>query len=77
MGWLAATGGKRHGGKVGLRWTPYGDGDLNRVTRPKNIDPSHTIASIGGSDVGRIFEFRAANTFFVLWFDPKHDIVKG
>lgn len=69
------TGG-RPGNKGGLGYTPYSDDDIN-VARPQAIDRSSQIAAFRFSQVGRIWGVHDRGIFFVLWFDPYHQIWKG
>ncbi|WP_447985087.1 hypothetical protein [Nitrospira sp. Nam74] len=71
MSWLEVmnTGGKPHGGKVGLGYTPYPHLTCDGISKDCQI------AGIRASDEFRIFGFHMDHVFHVLWFDPHHEIV--
>jgi len=70
---LMQQGGKPHGGKVGLGHTLYDDSALRGVTNPR-ISPDARVSGIRATDRMRIFGSLINHIFFVLWFDPKHEI---
>ncbi len=79
MSWqdVLNTGGKPHGGKTGLGYTPYNDRELRGVSRPPNLDEGVAIAGVRSGSGARLFGAHHEQVFYVLWFDPNHKIVKG
>ena len=69
------TGGKGRN-KAGLAFTPYADSDLRRVTRPAWLSEDVRISAVRASQRSRIFGIYLEHTFYILWFDRGHDIVK-
>lgn len=61
--------------KAGLAFTPYRDEDLKKVSRPLWLDGDVKIAGLRASQSIRVFGAYLDHTFYVLWFDPNHDIV--
>ena len=78
MDWsdVLSTGGKG-GKKTGLGCTPYSDNDLRGVQRPVLVSPELRIIGLRASQKMRIFGVYIEHVFYVLWFDPDHEIVRG
>jgi hypothetical protein len=78
MNWsdVLGTGGKG-GKKTGLGCTPYADNDLRGVKRPILVSPELTIIGLRASQKMRVFGVYVEQVFYVLWFDPNHEIVPG
>lgn len=76
MNWsdVLKTGGKGPN-KTGLAYTPYQDNALRRVQRPLSVSPELTISGVRASQKMRIFGVYINHIFYVLWFDPNHEIV--
>jgi hypothetical protein len=70
------SGGKP-GNKQGLGYTPYKDSALRHVQRPARLDPEIQIAGIRASQKMRVFGAYLDHVFYLLWFDPNHEIVGG
>ena len=62
--------------KVGLAPTRYEDNSL-KIDRPANISPDLPFIGIRAGSAERIFGVNIDNVFYVIWFDPNHDIVKA
>jgi len=75
-GLLYDTGGKPHGGKVGLGYTPYKDNDLRSISRPPELPQDAQIGSLRANDKMRIIGAKIEDTFFVLWFDKDHKLIR-
>lgn len=75
MDWqqVLQTGGKGPN-KAGLAYTPYPDEALTK-SRPIWLAQDVKIASIRGSSSVRVFGAYIDHIFYVIWFDPEHDIV--
>jgi hypothetical protein len=69
--------GGRPGNKVGLGYTVYDDWALSGAQRPPNLSPELRISGVRASDVARLFGVYIQGIYYILWFDPKHKIVKG
>lgn len=78
MTWIQVlqTATKNRADKTGLHRTPYADAALN-VPRPAGVSPDHTICGIRAGGEFRIFGFRMATAFHVMWFDPEHGVCDG
>lgn len=61
--------------KTGLAYTPYDDHALKGATRPSTVPADRKICSVRAGSDDRLFGFIDDHVFFVLWFDPNHDIV--
>jgi hypothetical protein len=59
----------------GLNYTRYEDHALRKVKRPPSLDRSMTISGIRAGDMFRIFGAYHEHVYYVLWFDPHHEIV--
>jgi hypothetical protein len=69
--------GGKPGSKVGLGYTPYSDNDMSGVRRPATLSPDIQIGGIRASRGFRVFGAHKDSVFYVLWFDPNHEIVEG
>jgi len=58
----------------GLELRPVPDERLRHVTRPANLSPDIPIFKITVSGPFRVFGARSGATFFLLWFDRRHEI---
>ena len=70
------TGGKGRN-KAGLAYTPYPDSELRGVTRPLWLSEDVKISAVRATQKSRIFGYYLEHTFYILWFDRGHDIVKS
>jgi hypothetical protein len=68
------TGGKGKN-KAGLGFTPYPDNTLRGISRPLNLSADIPISGVRASNCGRVFGAYYEHVYYVLWFDPQHDIV--
>ena len=71
------TGGKDPGKRTGLNYTRYEDSALLGVTRPARLSPEIRISAVRASGKPRLFGAFEQGTYYVLWFDRNHRIVKG
>lgn len=71
MTWLEVqrTGGKPYGGKVGLGYTPYPD------LKFEGVSEDITISGLRASDRFRIYGYHLAEIYYIVGFDPSHEIV--
>jgi len=67
--------GGRGSNKVGLGYTPYKDSDLKHVHRPPEFSRDISIAGVRATQKMRIFGGYQDHVFYLLWFDPDHEIV--
>jgi hypothetical protein len=68
------TGG-RSGTKTGLAHTNYQDSVLRKVTRPRELSQELKISAVRASEEARLFGAYGDGVYYVLWFDPHHEIV--
>jgi hypothetical protein len=70
------SSGGRSGGKVGLGHTDYEDSVLRGVKRPDQLSEDITLSGIRATQKMRIFGAYHKHVYYVLWFDPNHEIVR-
>lgn len=69
------SGGKSN--KSGLHYEEFrSNQEFKGVQRPAHLAKEKKIASVRANDKVRIYGYREGNTFFVLWIDPVHVLVK-
>ncbi len=71
---VRSTGGSP-GNKVGLGYSVYTDSQLKGVSRPPTLSAEIPICGVRISDRMRMFGGYKNHIFYVLWFDPAHEIV--
>lgn len=71
MKWVdvMGTGGKPYGGKVGLGYTAYPDLKFDEVSQ------DITISGLRAGERHRFYGYHLGQVYFVVRFDPKHEIV--
>ena len=68
--------GGKPGNKTGLAYTLYEDDNM-KVPRPTNISADLRIAGFRAGGSARIFGVAIEQIFYLLWFDPNHEVVDG
>ena len=64
------------GGKAGLGFTNIDKGSLKRAL-PRAVSPDVTISELRVCQTKRVFGVRNESTFYLVWLDRTHSVVKS